>query len=133
VSASCPFDYTVIRVVPRVDRGEHVNVGVLLFCFVRGFLGARVVVEPARLEALWPGLDLELVRRHVDAVVRIAAGEADAGPIARLPQRERWHWLVAPRSTVVQTAPVHSGVTADPEATLERLVDQLVRVPATSR
>jgi len=128
MSAPCPFDYTVIRVVPRVDRGEHMNVGVLLFCFVRGFLEARVEIDPRRLEALWPGLDQELVRRHVDAVVRIAAGEADAGPIARLPQRERWHWLVAPRSTMVQTAPVHSGVTSDPEATLAHLVARLVRV-----
>ncbi|MCC6619914.1 MAG: DUF3037 domain-containing protein [Deltaproteobacteria bacterium] len=123
------FDYTIIRVVPRVDRGELVNVGVLLYCLERDFLAAGVALDERRLDALWPGIDLALVRRHVEAIVRIAAGEDDAGPIARLPQRERWHWLVAPRSTIVQLAPVHSGLTLDPQATLEHLVGCLVRLP----
>jgi len=129
------FDYTIVRVVPRIDRGESVNVGVLLWCLERDFLAAGLAIDERRLLALWPDVDLPLVRRHVGAIARIAAGDADAGPIARLPMRERWHWLVAPRSTIVQTAPVHSGLCVDPQATLDHLVGCLVCVPdgTTSR
>lgn len=123
------FDYTIIRVVPRVDRGEHVNVGVLLWCLERDFLAAGLAIDDRRLAALWPDLDLPLVHRHVEAIARIAAGDADAGPIAQLPKKERWHWLVAPRSTIVQMAPVHSGLSVDPRATLDHLVGCLVRLP----
>jgi hypothetical protein len=121
------FDYAIVRVVPRVDRGEFVNAGALLHCRVRGFLAATIALDEARLLALAPDVDLELVRRHLAAVPRICAGEADAGPIARLPQPERFHWLVAPRSTLIQMSPVHAGMCDDPAAELERIVDDLVR------
>jgi hypothetical protein len=120
------FDYAIVRVVPRVERGEAVNVGVILFCRTAGFLGARVHVDRARLVALWPGLDVEAVARAVEILPRIAAGEADAGPIAELPQADRFHWLVAPRSTVVQTSAVHTGLCDEPGASLSHLFAELV-------
>ncbi|HET9093741.1 MAG TPA: DUF3037 domain-containing protein [Solirubrobacteraceae bacterium] len=123
-----PFQYAVLRVVPRVEREEFINVGVILFCRTRRFLAARVALDPRRLRALSPAIDLEAVREHLDARVRVAAGEAGAGPIAALPQSERFHWLVAPSSTIIQTSSVHSGVCGEPEAMLDRLVAQLVTV-----
>jgi Protein of unknown function (DUF3037) len=121
-----PFQYTVIRVVPRVEREEFVNAGVIVFCRTRGFLGARVVLDPARVGALAPGAELSGVEEYLDAIVRVAAGDPTAGPIAALPQSERFGWLAAPSSTVVQTSPIHTGLSEDPEATLERLFEQLV-------
>lgn len=123
-----PFQYAVLRVVPRVEREEFVNVGVILFCRTRRFLRARVALDPRRIRALAPDIDLETVREHLDARVRVAAGEADAGPIAALPQSERFHWLVAPSSTIIQTSSVHSGLCDEPEAVLDRLLAQLVTV-----
>jgi hypothetical protein len=116
------FDYAVVRVVPRVERGEFINAGVIVFCLERRFLAAKVVVDEARLQALWPGLDVDLVRRHLEAIPRIAAGEDGAGPIARLSLRERFHWLVSPRSTMIQVSPVHTGLCEEaPEEALEAL------------
>ena len=120
------FDYAVLRVVPRVEREEFVNAGVILFSLSQHFLGARTRVDEKRLLALWPGLDLDVVRQHLDAFVKVCEGSADAGPIARLSQRERFHWMVAPRSTVIQVSPVHSGLCDSPDVALDRLFQQLV-------
>lgn len=123
------FDYAVIRVVPRVEREELVNAGVLLFCLERDFLRARVEVSEPRLRALWPETDVELVRQHLEAIPKICAGSPDGGPIARLSLRERFHWLVAPRSTIIQVSPVHSGLCESPERALDELFQQMVLVP----
>jgi Protein of unknown function (DUF3037) len=123
------FDYAVVRVVPRVDRGEFINAGVVLYCLSQRFLGALVQLDEGRLLALAPEVDLALVRSHLEALPRICAGGADAGPIGQLTQRERWHWLVAPRSTILQTSPVHSGLCEDPPQALEHLMDRMVRAP----
>jgi hypothetical protein len=122
------FDYAVIRVVPRVDREEFINAGVILFCKERRFLRARVALLPERVRALWAESDLDLIQVHLLAFTRICDGNPEAGPIAQLPQAERFHWLVSPRSTTVQVSAVHSGLCQDPELTLERLFQQLVAV-----
>src|SRR5216117_3949207 len=106
----CAFDYAVIRVVPRVEREEFVNVGVILYCSARRFLGARVEIDEARLRAFDPSLDPAEIARSLEPIPRICAGGDGAGPIGRLSQRARFDWLVAPRSTVVQVSPVHSGL-----------------------
>jgi Protein of unknown function (DUF3037) len=129
VRALSSFDYAVIRVVPRVEREEFVNAGVILFCLERDFLAARVEVNESRLRALWPEIDVELVRQHLAAIPRICAGSPDAGPIGRLSLRERFHWLVAPRSTIIQVSPVHSGLSESPERALDELFRQMVLVP----
>jgi hypothetical protein len=126
VPAQSSFDYAVIRLVPRVERGEFINAGVVLWCSERQFLGARVKLDEARLLALWPSADVEMLRDHLEAVPRICAGELAAGPIAQLSKRERFHWLVSPRSTVVQPSPVHSGLCDDPEPVLNRLAESLL-------
>ena len=123
------FDYAVIRVVPRVERGEHLNAGVILFCLERDFLRARIELDEPRLRALWPETDLDLVRQHLEAIPRICNGDPDGGPIARLTLRERFHWLVAPRSTIIQVSPVHAGLCDDPERALDELFRQMVAVP----
>jgi hypothetical protein len=110
-----------------VDRGEFINAGVVLYCLAQGFLGARVALDETRLFALAPEVDMSLVRSHLEAVPRICAGGAEAGPIGQLPQKERWHWLVAPRSTILQMSPVHSGLCEDPASALEHLMDTMVR------
>lgn len=120
------FDYATVRVVPRVEREEFVNAGVILFCLQRDFLEARVEVDETRLRALWPEVDVELVRQHLEAIPRICAGRQDAGPIARLSLRERFHWLVAPRSTMIQVSPVHSGMCESPERALDDLFRRAV-------
>jgi hypothetical protein len=120
------FDYAVLRVVPRVERGEFVNAGVVVLCLEQRFLDARVVIDDARLRALWPQLDVLLVRSHLDAIRKICLGEPEAGPIARLSLRERFHWIVSPRSTMIQVSPVHSGICESPEESLDRLTRLLV-------
>src|SRR4051794_712104 len=112
--APSSFDYAIIRVVPRVERGELVNAGVILFCLERDFLQARVEVNEARLRALWPAIDLELVRQHLEAIPRICAGSPEAGPIARLSLRERFHWLVGPRSPMIPGSPRHARPCGNP-------------------
>jgi DUF3037 family protein len=124
--APASYDYAVVRVVPRVDREEFINAGVILFSKARRFLAACVEVDEERLRALAPEVDVELVRRHLDAIRRISAGEEDAGPIAQLSQSERFQWLVAPRSTIIQVSPVHGGVSDDPAARLNELFRRLV-------
>ena len=127
--ARSSFDYAIVRVVPRVEREELVNAGVILFCLERDFLAARVEVNEPRLRALWPEIDVELVRQHLEAIPRICAGGPDAGPIGRLSLRERFHWLVAPRSTIIQVSPVHAGLCESPERALDELFRQMVLVP----
>lgn len=123
----CSFDYAVVRVVPRVERGEYLNAGIVLFCSTQAFLDARIELDRERLVALEPGIDLALVQSHLDVIPRLCRGGDDAGEIGRLPQRARFHWLVAPRSTILQMSPVHSGVHRDPAVALEQLMDKLVR------
>jgi hypothetical protein len=126
VPAPNSFDYAVIRVVPRVERQEFVNAGVVLFCMEKDFLGGSVEVNEARLLALDPGIDLSLVRRHLEAIPKICAGDPEGGPIARLARRERFHWLVAPRSTIIQVSPVHTGICGSPAEDLAHLFRQMV-------
>jgi hypothetical protein len=123
----CSFDYAVVRVVPRVERGEFVNAGVILFCPTRSYLEARVALPRDRLLALDPTIDWALVQSHLEAIPRVCRGGSDAGPIGELPQRARFHWLVAPRSTIIQMSPPHSGVHEDLDAALESLFEKLVR------
>ena len=128
-----PFEYAVLKVVPRVERGECINAGVVLYCQAERFLGARVHLDPARLKVLDPGVDLEAVQAHLEAVRSVCAGGPEAGAVGRLSLRERFGWLVAPRSTVVQPSPVHTGLTDDPEAELERLLRSMVLPPGADR
>ncbi len=127
------FDYAVIRVVPRVERGEFLNVGVILSCRAKQFLEARFDVLEARLMALDATLDLTEVYKHLESFQKICAGGPEAGPIGRLSPRERFDWLVAPRSTIIQTSPVHTGLCSDAEAEIEHLLDVMVRPPRQAR
>lgn len=124
------YDYAIIRVVPKVERAEFVNAGAILSCPALDFLDARIDLDAQRVAALDPGIDLALVRRRLDAIPIICRGGDRAGAIGRLSQRERFHWLVAPRSTIIQTSPVHTGRCRDPAAALERLLDTMVRTPS---
>ena len=123
------YDYAVIRVVPRVEREEFVNVGVVVSCESAALLEARIELVEARLLALDPSVDLELVRRHLAAIPAICAGNADAGPIARLPARARFHWLTAKRSSIIQTSPVHAGRCVDTATLIDHLMRRMVRAP----
>jgi hypothetical protein len=125
----CTYDYAVVRVVPHVERGEFVNAGVIVSCTSRGFLKARIELDEARLLALDPTLDIEPIRAALDAIPVICAGGDGAGAIGRLSARERFDWLVAPRSASIQSSPVHCGRCGDLDAALERLVDEMVRRP----
>lgn len=124
-----PFAYAVIRVVPRVEREEFVNAGIVLFSRPRRYLGIRTRLDAERHSALWPSLDLTGVRRQLDILEMVAAGDPAGGAIARLPAAERFGWLTAPSSTIVQPGPVHAGLTADPAAALDRLFTELVVIP----
>lgn len=123
------FDYAVVRVVPWVEREEFINAGVIVSCHTRRYLSARIELDRGRLAALEPRLDADTVQRHLDVIPRICAGGADSGPIGQLDARARFHWLVAPRSTIIQVSAVHSGLCADPDAELERLMTEMVRSP----
>ena len=123
------FQYALWRVVPHVERGECINAGVVVYCRRNRFLQARVALDRERLAALAPGADAEAIERHLESLAAIAAGEEGAGPIAALDQPDRFHWLVAPSSTVVQPSPVHTGLCDDPAATLEHLFATLVAPP----
>lgn len=127
--AKSSFEYAIVRVVPRVDRGECMNAGVLLHCSTHDYLGARIELDEARLLTLWPDVDLESVRRHLAAIPRICEGGPGAGPIGLLSRKERFSWLVATRSTMIQASEVHVGLCDAPDLVLERLLDKLVRVP----
>ncbi len=122
-----PFEYAIVRVVPRVERGEAFNAGIVLMSRPRRFLGARVALDDSVLAALAPDCDPEIVRDHLEAVVLIADADPAAGPIARLSMAERFHWLVSPSSTIIQPSEVHTGLTEDPGATLDHLFRTLVQ------
>ena len=123
------YDYAVIRVTPRVERGEFINAGVILYCRGRKFMGAAIDLDESRLAAMAPGLTISEIRQHLALIPIICGAGPSSGPIGALSQAERFHWLVSPRSTVIQTSPVHCGITDDPALTLERLLTQLVRSP----
>ena len=124
-----PFEYALLRVVPRVERGEFVNAGVVLYCQEKRFLEAAIDLDPERLRALDPRLDPETVRAHLEAAHRVCAGGPGAGPIGLLPPVQRFGWLVAPRSTVVQPGPVHTGLAEDPQEVLDHLLETMVSPP----
>jgi hypothetical protein len=122
------FDYAVVRIVPRVERGEFINTGVIIFCRELRFLAARVALDEARLSRFAPWVDQIEVREHLAVIPAIAAGSPEGGPIGRLDLAARFHWLVAPRSTIIQISPVHSGLCADPSVTLDRIFETLVEL-----
>jgi hypothetical protein len=124
-----PFEYALLRVVPRVERGEFVNAGVVLYCQDKRFLEAAVHLDPERLRLLDPRLDLETVRAHLESARRVCKGGPEAGSIGLLPPVQRFGWLVAPRSTVVQPGPVHTGLAEDPQEALDHLLETMVRPP----
>jgi hypothetical protein len=127
-----PLEYCVLRVVPDIERAEFINTGVVLICRATRFLDCRIDLDEARLRALWPGTaadDLALIRGHLATIAPICHGDPAGGPIARLEMGERWHWLTAPASTVVQPGPVHTGLASDPAAELDRLFHRLVLPP----
>jgi Protein of unknown function (DUF3037) len=132
VATEYTYDYAIVRIVPRVERGEQINVGVILSCVDTDFLDARIELDEARLRALDPAPDLEAIREGLATITAVCAGGANAGPIGALPQRGRFRWLVSPRSTVIQMSPVHSGRTSDPPAALERLLETMVRQNTTN-
>lgn len=125
----CSFDYAIVRVVPRVERGEFLNAGVILFCSTRSFLEARIHLDRQRLKALAPSVDAATIESHLETIPLVCAGGPAAGPVGTLSQRERFHWLVAPRSTVIQMSPMHAGVHHDMRASLEKLFEKLVLAP----
>lgn len=125
-----PFAYALLRVVPSVERGEQVNVGVVLFCRQLDFLDLRAAVDEQRLAALAPALDVEDVRSSVEAIRAVVCGEPGGGALAQLPASDRFGWVVAPASTIIQPSTVHTGLTQDPRATIERLFSALVAPPS---
>ncbi len=127
--APSSFDYAIIRVVPRVEREEFINAGVILFCRTRRFLGARLALNWRRLVAIDPEIDPAEVEEHLALIPLLCSGDPAAGPLAALPQADRFHWLVAPRSSVIQCSPVHSGLSLDPQAALDHLLETIVCLP----
>lgn len=131
--APCTYDYAIVRVVPHVERGEFVNVGVIVCCSARDYLAARIELDEARVLALDPALDLAPIRATLATLPLICAGGAQAGAIGLLPPRKRFDWLVAPRSTSIQTSAVHSGRCDDPASAMARLMESMVRPPPSRR
>ena len=125
--AEFTYDYAIVRVVPHVERGEQVNVGVILSCADTDFLDARIELDEAVLRALDPEIDIDAVRANLDVIPAVCRGGPEAGPIGLLPARNRFRWLIAPRSTIIQPSAVHTGRTSDPAACLEHLMDRIVR------
>ncbi|UFP95325.1 DUF3037 domain-containing protein [Gloeobacter morelensis] len=123
------YDYATIRLVPRVDREEFINVGVIVSCPARAFLQAYIALDEKRALALDPTLDLEAIRMHLGTIPAVCAGGEQAGPLGCLSQRERFYWLIAPRSTVIQISPSHRGLCHDPAAVLEHLLETMVQSP----
>ncbi len=132
MGAGSPFSYAVYRLVPRVERGEQMNVGVVVFSRPLKYLAARTALDETRLRALWPDLDVESVRPHLAAIERVASGDPAAGPIARLDPGERFYSLASPSSTMIQPSAVHTGLAADPAAELDKLFNALVLMPRAS-
>jgi len=129
VSTKSSFDYAIVRVVPRVERGEFLNAGAILYSSTLGYLGARVALDRARLLAFAPGVDVDDVERALALIPLVCSGAPGSGSVGALPQTERFHWLTAPRSTVVQTSAVHSGLCTEPEKMLESLLRTMVLPP----
>ena len=127
------YDYSIVRVVPRVDRGEQVNVGVIVSCPDLDYLDARIEVDESVLRVLDPAIDMAAVRGNLELIPAVCRGGPEAGPIGELPPRGRFRWLVSPRSTIIQPSPVHTGRTSDPAACLEHLMDRVVRRPSAER
>ncbi len=127
MSAEYTYDYAIVRVVPRVDRGERINVGVILSCADSDFLDARIEVDEALIRAIDPAVDMDAVRSNLAVIPVVCKGGPEAGPIGALPLRGRFRWLVAPRSTIIQPSEVHTGRTTDPAACLEHLMERVVR------
>ena len=123
------YDYAIVRVVPRVEREEFVNAGVILSCQRTGHLQAAVALDEQRLLALDPNVDLEAVHRHLGSIVAICEGRVDGGPIAQLPMRARYHWLTAKRSAIIQTSPVHTGRCTDGASALQHIMRRMVWPP----
>lgn len=121
------YDYAVVRVVPDVQRGEFINCGVIVFCRTKKYLAAEVAFDDARLLAIAPEIDLIDARRHLEVIPRICAGDSTAGPIAGLSQSERFNWLIAPRSAMIQMSSVHSGIADDPTQVLKKLMSSMVK------
>ncbi len=121
------YDYAIVRVVPRVERGEFVNAGIILSCDIEGILQSRIELDEAALLVLHSAVDLDLVRSTLATIPAVCAGGPAAGDIGRLSARERFHWLVSPKSTIVQTSPVHTGQCADVSAALQHLMDRMIR------
>ena len=121
------FQYAIVRVVPRVERGEFLNAGVIVLSRPQRFLGAKVRLDEDRLRAIAPDADPATILPHLAAIERIAAGDPTAGPMAQLVQGERFHWLVAPSSTVIQASEVHTGLCDDPAVELDHLFERLVK------
>jgi hypothetical protein len=126
------YDYAIIRVVPKVDREEFVNVGVIVSCATQRFLDARIELYEPRLLAIDPTLDMETIRSYLAVIPLLCAGGEQAGSIGQLPQRERFHWLVAPRSTIIQTSRVHTGLCKNLAAVLDHLLETMVRPPCSN-
>lgn len=127
------YDYAIIRVVPKVEREEFINVGVIIWCQSKEFLDACIELDEQRLMALDSTLDVGTIRSHLATIPAICAGGDQGGPIGQLSQRERFHWLVAPRSTVIQTSPVHTGYCKNPSTVLEHLLNTMVRTSRASQ
>jgi hypothetical protein len=127
VPADYTYDYSIVRIVPRVDRGEQINAGIILSCTDTDFLDARIELDEAALLAIDPHVDLTALRTNLEAIPAVCRGGPEAGPIGLLPPRGRFRWLVSPRSTMIQPSPVHTGRTTDPAACLEQLMDRVVR------
>ncbi|HEY6960393.1 MAG TPA: DUF3037 domain-containing protein [Gaiellaceae bacterium] len=127
--ARSPFSYAVYRLVPDLERGERINCGTIVFCRPLDFVGARTLLDEARLAALAPGLDPAPLAPQLAAIERIAAGDAGAGPIAQLDTTARFHWLTAPTSTMIRPSAVHTGMCDDPQSVLDELFDRLVAPP----
>lgn len=132
MNGASPFSYAVYRLVPRVERGEQMNVGVVVFSRPLRYLAARTALDELRLAALWPELDAETVRPHLAAIERVASGDPEAGPIAKLDPGERFYSLSSPSSTIIQPSAVHTGISADPAAELEKLFRRLVLMPGNA-
>jgi hypothetical protein len=128
VPVSSSYDYAVVRIVPSVERGECMNVGVILFCRTRRFLGARIELNEERVRAFAPDIDMALIKQQLAHLVQVSEGKDQSGPIGQLSQSERFHWLVSPRSTVIQVSAAHSGLSDDPETALDKLVNKMVRL-----
>lgn len=124
--ADSEFQYTVLRLVPSVERGERLNVGVVVFCRQRAFLRARAQIDEPALKAIAPELSASAVQPHLDALCAVADGDERAGPLGALPPSERFGWLASPSSTIIQASPTHTGLTSDPAQTLDRLFQTLV-------